>query len=53
MSGTADLLFGLVFCGFITGVIVAKTVFLARKEIREKKTQSENWVSVEAVRRAS
>jgi hypothetical protein len=52
MSGTADLLFGLVFCGFITGVIVAVTVFLAQKELREKNTQ--NWASeTEAIRRAS
>jgi hypothetical protein len=54
MSGTADLLFGLVFNGAITGVIVVVTIFLARKENRERKTQLENWVSeTEAIRRAS
>jgi hypothetical protein len=54
MSGVQELLFGLIFNGFITAVIVAMAMRLGRKENREASAGTRNWVEEkEAIQRAS
>ena len=53
MSATQELLFGLIFNGVITGVIVTVAVVLGRKETsREVNAAVEKWTE-EPIRRAS
>jgi len=53
MSATRELLFGLIFNGAITAVIVTVAVVLGRKETsREVNASAEKWTE-ETIRRAS
>jgi hypothetical protein len=52
MTGTQDLLFGLIFCAALTAVIVTIGVVLGRREAREMKTESEG-LNQETLRKAS
>ena len=52
MSGTQEFLFGLIFNGVMTAVIVAIAVVLGRKESRRKTiSEVEDWIK--ETRRAS
>ena len=53
MSGTQELLFGLIFNGVITAVIVTVAVVLGRKETSGKANASTEKWREETIRRAS
>ena len=52
MSGTQEFLFGLIFCGAITALIVTVAVVRGRVENHESKTEAKEW-DQETIRRAS
>jgi hypothetical protein len=52
MSGTQEFLFGIIFCGAITALIVMVAVVRGRLENHESKTEVKEW-SQETIQRAS